>query len=129
MEPRYGHDNFLLLVLFVALCVNSAHCLITWILSRHSLKLLEPLLPPSLRDTCFSGFTGALLTLKMLLYKERPETDYDFASFQMAVPHWFGFITESPLFFFFVPETFIPPYLAMAGYGNDNGFARVVRLV
>ncbi|KAH7982212.1 hypothetical protein HPB52_003442 [Rhipicephalus sanguineus] len=117
MEPRYGHYNFLLLVLFVTVCVNVTHCLLAWILSRHPVKLIRPLLPPSLRDTCFSGFTGSLLTLKMLLQKERPESDYDFASFQMAVPHWFGLMTEVAHLYMYTARAWLLGHMAGIAVG------------
>ncbi|XP_049526686.1 uncharacterized protein LOC125946760 [Dermacentor silvarum] len=117
MELRYGHYNFLLLVLFVVVCVNTTHCLLAWILSRHPVELLRPLLPPSLRDTCFSGFTGSLLTLKMLRYKERPEADYDFASFQMAVPHWFGLVTEVAHLYMYTARAWLLGHIAGIAVG------------
>lgn len=117
MELRYGHYNFLLLVLFVAVCVNVTHCLFAWILSRHPVELIRPLLPPSVRDTCFSGFTGSLFTLKMLLHKERPELDYDFASFQMAVPHWFGLMTEVAHLYMYTARAWLLGHIAGIAVG------------
>lgn len=117
MELLYGHSNFFLLVLFIAFSVNVTHCLVTWILSRHAVDLLAPLLPASPRDTCFSGFTGALLTLKMLLYKEQPGADYDFASFQMAVPHWFGLVTEVAHLYMYTARAWLLGHLAGLALG------------
>ncbi|KAH8019638.1 hypothetical protein HPB51_020443 [Rhipicephalus microplus] len=117
METRYGHYNYLLFVLFVTVCVNATHCLLAWILSRHPVPLIRSLLPPSLRDTCFSGFTGALLALKMLLHKELPESDYDFASFQMAVPHWFGMATEVAHLYMYTARAWLLGHVAGIAVG------------
>lgn len=106
MEPRYGHYKFFYMLLAVACCVNLFHCFLSWYCSRY-VDFLRSALPPSPRDACYGGLSGALLTMKVILHSISPYSDYDFASFKMAVPYWFGLIMEVTHLYMYTPKSWI----------------------
>ncbi|KAG0412387.1 hypothetical protein HPB47_010474 [Ixodes persulcatus] len=117
MEPCYGPYGFAFLVTCTACYVNLGHCLIAWFFSEQRElgkygEFLETFLPPSPRDACYSGLTGALLSLKVLLYNQNSDADYDFASFKMAVPHWFGLLVELIHLHIYTPKGWILGHIA-----------------
>lgn len=114
MEPKYGHYNFGYLVISSACYVNLTHCVLAWFFSKYDDTYLQSLLPPSPKDSCYIGLTGALLTLKVLWHgaNPQPEPQYDIASFRMAVPPWFGLFVEVAHLFIYTPRSWVMGHVA-----------------
>ncbi|XP_064476090.1 uncharacterized protein LOC135389988 [Ornithodoros turicata] len=107
MEPKLGHYGFLYNVFFIVNAVNLVFCGLTYWLSYKDYGLSQylPILPTE--DSCFSGFTGALLTLKILHHERNPGEKYSIASFPFSVPYWCGVALEVVHLYFYAPKIWL----------------------